>query len=41
MLFIGSGAVTYFKEDKSIDYIFDAESLIELIQGSTELNIGN
>jgi anti-sigma factor ChrR (cupin superfamily) len=41
MLFIGSGAVTYFKEDKSIDYIFDAESLIELIHGSTELNIGN
>ena len=41
MLFIGSGAVTYFKEDKSIDYIFDAESLIGLTEGSINLDIGN
>lgn len=41
MLFIGSGAVTYFKEDKSIDYVFDATSLIQLAEGAIELDIGN
>jgi hypothetical protein len=41
MLFLGSGAVTYFKEDRSIDYVFDAESLISLTEGELELDIGN
>ncbi|MFT6287248.1 MAG: anti-sigma factor ChrR (cupin superfamily) [Halieaceae bacterium] len=41
MLFLGCGAVTYFKEDRSIDYIFDAESLLSLIEGEVELDIGN
>ena len=41
MLFLGSGAVTYFKEDRSIDYVFDAESLISLAEGDLELDIGN
>lgn len=40
MLFIGQGAVTYFKEDKSVDYVFDAESLIALVEGTAELDIG-
>ncbi len=41
MLFLGSGAVTYFKEDGTVDYVFDAESLIGLAQGDTQLDIGN
>ena len=41
MLFIGSGAVTYFKADGSIDYVFDATSLIQLSEGAIELDIGN
>jgi hypothetical protein len=41
MLFLGSGAVTYFKEDKSIDYVFDAESLIRLVEGTIDLDIGS
>ena len=41
MLFIGQGAVTYFKEDKSVDYVFDAETLIALVEGNTEIDIGN
>lgn len=40
MLFIGSGAVTYFKDDKTIDYVFDAESLIALAEGTGTLDIG-
>ncbi len=40
LLFLGSGAVAYFKDDKSIDYVFDAESLIGLCDGSTALDIG-
>ena len=41
MLFIGAGAVTYFKEDGSIDYVFDATSLMQLAEGAIELDIGN
>jgi hypothetical protein len=41
MLFIGTGAVTYFKQDKSVDYVFDAESLIRLVEGANDLDIGN
>jgi hypothetical protein len=41
MLFIGSGAVTYFKDDGSIDYVFDATSLIQLCEGEIVLDIGN
>lgn len=40
MLFLGSGAVTYFKPDGSVDYVFDAESLIGLVEGGSQLNIG-
>lgn len=41
MLFLGSGAVTYLKDDKSVDYVFDAETLIALAEGAAELDIGN
>jgi hypothetical protein len=41
MLFLGSGAVTYFKTDKTIDYVFGAESLIGLCDGSKALDIGS
>jgi anti-sigma factor ChrR (cupin superfamily) len=41
MLFLGAGAVTYFKEDSSIDYVFDAESLINLAEGKQGLDICN
>ncbi len=41
MLFLGSGAVVYFKEDGSVDYVFDAESLIGLAEGAVELDIGH
>ena len=27
MLFLGEGAVTYFKEDGSVDYVFNARTL--------------
>ena len=40
MLFIGDGAVTYFKEDKTVDYVFDAETLIALVEGTATLDIG-
>lgn len=41
MLFLGRGAVTYFKDDnKTVDYVFDAETLIELVAGNTKLDIG-
>ena len=40
MLFIGNGAVTYFKDDKSVDYVFDAETLINLQKGAAKLDIG-
>ena len=41
MLFLGRGAVTYFKEDnKTVDYVFDAETLIDLVAGTTKLDIG-
>ena len=41
MLFLGSGAVVYYKEDGSVDYVFDAESLLGLVDGSVALDIGN
>ena len=31
MLFLGEGAVTYFKEDGSIDYVFNARSLADAL----------
>ena len=40
MLFLGSGAVTYFKPDGSVDYVFDAETLIALVEGGVTLDIG-
>ena len=41
MLFIGRGAVAYFKNDnKSLDYLFDAETLIALARGQVKLDIG-
>lgn len=40
MLFIGSGAVTYFNADHSIDYVFDATTLIQLAAGDIALDIG-
>ncbi len=41
MLFLGSGAVTYFKPDGGIDYVFDAQTLIGLVSGEAHLDIGN
>ena len=40
MLFLGSGAVTYFKPDGAVDYVFDAETLIALVEGGVTLDIG-
>jgi hypothetical protein len=41
MLFLGRGAVTYFKDDnQTVDYVFDAETLIDLVAGTTKLDIG-
>ena len=40
MLFLGSGAVSYFKQDMTIDYIFDAQSLAGLRDGTVALDIG-
>ena len=41
MLFLGRGAVTYFKEDnQTVDYVFDAETLINLVAGTAKLDIG-
>jgi len=40
MLFLGTGAVTYFKDDKAVDYVFDSETLINLAAGEAKLDIG-
>ncbi len=41
MLFIGRGAVAYFKDDrKTLDYLFDAQTLIAMARGELELDIG-
>ena len=40
MLFLGQGAVTYFDEDRNIDYVFNVQMLKEALAGSQKLDIG-
>lgn len=41
MLFLGQGAVTYFAEDGSIDYVFNVKVLQEALAGTKTLDIGS
>lgn len=40
MLFMGQGAVAYFKDDnETIDFVFDAETLVGLVEGATTFDV--
>ena len=41
MLFMGEGAVTYLKEDGSVDYVFNAQMLKAALGGDATLDIGD